>query len=67
MKVLKFGGKSLSNQGIENVINIIENKINKGEHITVVVSARGNATNELESILQRASKSETYQEQLEAF
>ncbi|WP_299617287.1 bifunctional aspartate kinase/homoserine dehydrogenase I [uncultured Tenacibaculum sp.] len=67
MKVLKFGGKSLSNQGIDNVINIIENKINKGEHITVVVSARGNATNELESILERASKSETYQEQLEAF
>ncbi|CAL2076526.1 bifunctional aspartate kinase/homoserine dehydrogenase I [Tenacibaculum sp. 190524A05c] len=67
MKVLKFGGKSLSNEGISKVIDIIESKIDNGDRITVVVSARGNATNELESILQKASSSEVYQEQLEAF
>lgn len=67
MKVLKFGGKTLSNEGISKVIDIIESKIDSGDRITVVVSARGNATNELESILQKASSSEVYQEQLEAF
>ncbi|AUC16078.1 bifunctional aspartate kinase/homoserine dehydrogenase I [Tenacibaculum sp. SZ-18] len=67
MKVLKFGGKSLSNEGILKVIDIIESKIDSGDNITVVVSARGNATNELESILKKASSSEVYQEQLEAF
>ncbi|CAL2057130.1 bifunctional aspartate kinase/homoserine dehydrogenase I [Tenacibaculum sp. 190524A05c] len=67
MKVLKFGGKSLSNEGISKVIDIIESKIDSGDRITVVVSARGNATNELESILQKASSSEVYQEQLETF
>ena len=67
MKVLKFGGKSLSNEGISKVIDIIEDKIDKGEKITVVVSARGNATNELESILHKAASNQVYQEQLEAF
>ncbi|WGH76243.1 bifunctional aspartate kinase/homoserine dehydrogenase I [Tenacibaculum tangerinum] len=67
MKILKFGGKSLSNEGIHHVISIIEQKINEGEHIAVVVSARGNATDELEDILQRASKNETFKEQLETF
>ncbi|CAA0197602.1 bifunctional aspartate kinase/homoserine dehydrogenase I [Tenacibaculum maritimum] len=67
MKVLKFGGKSLSNEGINNVISIIEQKIAHKENIAVVVSARGNATNELENILYKASKNETYHEQLDAF
>ncbi|TYP99469.1 aspartate kinase [Tenacibaculum adriaticum] len=67
MKILKFGGKSLSNEGIQNVISIIEQKINDGEKIAVVVSARGNATNQLEQILEKASKNEVYIEQLEAF
>ncbi|TCI91414.1 bifunctional aspartate kinase/homoserine dehydrogenase I [Tenacibaculum sp. M341] len=67
MKVLKFGGKSLSNKGIERVLDIIENKINNKEKIAVVVSARGNATDELEEMLEKASKNEAYQEQLEAF
>jgi homoserine O-acetyltransferase len=67
MKVLKFGGKSLSNEGISKVIDIIEDKVDKGERITVVVSARGNATNELESILKKASSNEVYQDQLEVF
>lgn len=67
MKVLKFGGKSLSNEGVDKVISIIENKVNEGERIAVVVSARGNATSELEAILEKAVSNEVYQEQLEAF
>ena len=68
MKILKFGGKSLANKkGIDTVIDIIENKVSKGERITVVLSARGNTTDELETILKKAAKSENYKEQLEAF
>lgn len=68
MKVVKFGGKSLANgKGLTTVINIIEEKIKRGEQITVVVSARGNTTDELEEILEKAVKNETYQAQLLAF
>ncbi|WBX77836.1 bifunctional aspartate kinase/homoserine dehydrogenase I [Tenacibaculum ovolyticum] len=67
MKILKFGGKSLSNEGIQNVVSIIEDKINEGEKIAVVVSARGNATDELEGLLEKASKNEPYKEHLELF
>ena len=68
MKVLKFGGRSLANgEGLEKVISIIEKKVNQGENITVVVSARGETTNELETILNKAVKNESYSEQLEAF
>mgnify|MGYP000439286603 CR=1 FL=1 len=68
MKVLKFGGKSLANgKGLENVLEIISNKVKNGEKVTVVASARGNSTDELEDILEKASKNEVYKEQLEAF
>ena len=68
MKVLKFGGKSLSNGvGINKVISIIENKVNQGEEIAVVVSARGNATDELEEILGIASKNGKYKPLFESF
>lgn len=68
MKILKFGGKSLSNgEGINTVISIIVNKVNKGEQIAVVVSARGNATDELEDILQIAVKNGNYKPLLESF
>ncbi|WP_282123011.1 bifunctional aspartate kinase/homoserine dehydrogenase I [Algibacter mikhailovii] len=68
MKVLKFGGKSLANgKGIETVLSIIENKVKDGDRITVVVSARGTATDDLESILNKALKGESFQEELEAF
>ncbi|WBX72193.1 bifunctional aspartate kinase/homoserine dehydrogenase I [Tenacibaculum retecalamus] len=67
MKIIKFGGKSLSNEGINNVISIIEQKVNNQENIAVVVSARGNATDQLEEILEKATKNETYIEQFEAF
>ncbi|WP_299431810.1 bifunctional aspartate kinase/homoserine dehydrogenase I [uncultured Aquimarina sp.] len=68
MKILKFGGKSLANgKGIHKVIDIIQDKVNRGEAITVVLSARGKSTDELEAILDKAVKNESYQEQLEAF
>ncbi len=68
MKVLKFGGKSLANgEGIRAVVDIIESKVKNREKITVVLSARGNTTDELEAILEKAAKNEEYQEQLDAF
>ena len=68
MKVLKFGGKSLANgEGLNKVISIIENKVNAGEKITVVVSARGNATDELEDILNKAHKGLDYKNDFEFF
>lgn len=68
MKVLKFGGKSLANgEGLNRVISIIENKVKDQENIAVVVSARGSATNQLEAILEKAVKNQSYIEQLEAF
>ncbi len=68
MKVLKFGGKSLANgEGLNKVISIIENKVQAGEKITVVVSARGNATDELDAILNMSHKGVDYKAQLEAF
>ena len=68
MKVLKFGGKSLANgEGLNKVISIIENKVNAGEKITVVVSARGNATDELEEILNKAHKGLDYKNDFEFF
>ena len=68
MKILKFGGKSLANgDGISRVISIIKGKVNHGERITVVVSARGNSTNELEKILEKAVKNKQYQSSLQTF
>ncbi|OIQ28780.1 MAG: aspartate kinase [Bacteroidetes bacterium MedPE-SWsnd-G2] len=56
MKVLKFGGKSLANgQGLDCALDIIETKIAQKENIVVVVSARGNTTNQLEVILDKAA------------
>ena len=68
MKILKFGGKSLSNgDGINKVLTIITNKIIEGDEIAVVVSARGNATDELEEILDLASKNHEYKPLFETF
>lgn len=68
MKILKFGGKSLANnEGLNNAISIIKNKVDQDERITVVVSARANATNELADILLKASKKESYKEAFLAF
>ena len=68
MKILKFGGKSLSNgEGINKVVSIITDKVNQGEQIAVVVSARGSATDELEAILAVAAKNGDYKSLLEKF
>jgi aspartokinase/homoserine dehydrogenase 1 len=68
MKILKFGGKSLSNgEGIHKVVAIIKDKVNQGEEIAIVVSARGNATDELEEILSIASKNGNYKPLFEDF
>ncbi|MDD7914995.1 bifunctional aspartate kinase/homoserine dehydrogenase I [Polaribacter ponticola] len=61
MKVLKFGGKSLANgEGLKNAIEIILNKHQNGEKITVVASARGNTTDSLEDILDKAAAKKEY-------
>ncbi|MFJ1473152.1 bifunctional aspartate kinase/homoserine dehydrogenase I [Capnocytophaga cynodegmi] len=61
MKILKFGGKSLANgKGLETVLEIVDQKIKKGEHIALVVSARGNATDDLLAILEKATSGESY-------
>jgi homoserine O-acetyltransferase len=68
MKVLKFGGKSLSNgKGLNTVISIIKDKVKADEKITVVVSARGSATDDLETILNNAAKGLPYKEKLQEF
>lgn len=68
MKILKFGGKSLANgEGLQRTIDIIKKKVEEHEKIAVVVSARGKATDELESILTKASRRKDFQEEFEAF
>ncbi|MFT5673593.1 MAG: aspartokinase/homoserine dehydrogenase 1 [Polaribacter sp.] len=68
MKVVKFGGKSLANgKGLENAIEIIQNKYKNNEKITVVVSARGNSTNDLEAILKKAVAKKEYKNKFERF
>jgi aspartokinase/homoserine dehydrogenase 1 len=61
MKILKFEVNRLSNgDGLNKVVAIITDKINQGEEIAIVVSARGNATDELEQILTLASENGNY-------
>ncbi|RTY92487.1 bifunctional aspartate kinase/homoserine dehydrogenase I [Flavobacterium sp. GT3R68] len=68
MKILKFGGKSLTyGDGFEKSVEIILEKIRNDEKIAVVVSAIANATDELEQILEKAAKNEIYLEQLDTF
>ncbi|WP_412983827.1 bifunctional aspartate kinase/homoserine dehydrogenase I [Pontimicrobium sp. IMCC45349] len=68
MKILKFGGKSLANgEGLDRAINIIENKVVNGDKIGVVISARGDSTNQLESILEKAASKQNYESQWLAF
>ncbi|GET45067.1 bifunctional aspartate kinase/homoserine dehydrogenase I [Capnocytophaga felis] len=68
MKILKFGGRSLANgKGLDTVLNIVEQKISQGEDITLVVSARGNTTDDLLEILEKAALGESYIPFLENF
>ncbi len=61
MKILKFGGKSLSN-GIEinNAISTIKQSIDNKENLAVVISARGRTTNILEELLEAAKNGADY-------
>ena len=68
LKILKFGGKSLANgKGLHQVLSIIEEKVQQGDRLAVVVSARGKATDQLEKLLKKAVKSEDYAQELKAF
>ena len=68
MKIVKFGGKSLANgKGLENAIEIIKKKYNQGFKLTIVASARGNSTNELEEILQKAAQKKEYKTKFNKF
>lgn len=68
IKVLKFGGKSLANgEGIDRVLDIITSKVKEGEKITVVLSARDKATDQLEAILEKAANGKNYAKDFEAF
>ena len=67
MKILKFGGKSLSNgKGLNTALQIIQSEAKKGP-IAVVVSARGNATNELETMLHKAKQGKSYGQEFSVF
>ncbi len=68
IKVLKFGGKSLANgEGIDSVVRIIAGKVAAEERIAVVVSARNKATDELEAILDKASRGIDYSKDFKEF
>ena len=60
-KVLKFGGKSLSNgEGLQTVLQLIEEKAAEGERLTVVLSARERTTDNLERVLELAAKGQDF-------
>lgn len=68
LKILKFGGKSLSNgEGLERVLEIIKQRKSNTENIAVVLSARQQATNTLEGLLENAAKGEIDFKTLETF
>jgi len=68
IKILKFGGKSLSNgEGIGRVLETITSKVAAGENIAVVLSARAKATDQLEIMLEKAAQGQDYIKDFEAF
>jgi aspartokinase/homoserine dehydrogenase 1 len=68
MKILKFGGKSLANgEGLQKVVQTIAQKYFNNEPIAVVVSARGNATDELVILLKKAQANINFQADFEQF
>jgi len=65
VKIIKFGGKSLANgDGLEKVIRTIQQKNANKENMVIVVSARGNTTDDLEDVLERAKNKQPYKKQL---
>lgn len=68
LKILKFGGKSLSNgKGLTQVLRILQEKVASGEQIAVVLSAREKATDKLENLLVKAAQGEGYEADISAF
>lgn len=67
MKILKFGGSSLTNEsGLKHTIEIIEEQSKLGA-IAVILSARDNATDALEDMLIKAKKGKSYHHDLSVF
>ncbi len=66
VKVLKFGGRSLANSSIGNVLDIIEKEA-VHKKVYTVLSARGSATDKLENLLESARKQEDCAVDFEAF
>ena len=65
---MKFGGKSLANgAGLDRVLDIIQEKAQARIPFTAVLSARGKATDQLESLLAEAASGQSVQNALEAF
>ena len=68
LKILKFGGKSLGNgEGLGHVLDIISDKVEKGENIAVVLSAREKATDQLDAMLEKAARGADYSDDFSAF
>ena len=68
MKIIKFGGKSLANgKGINTVLNIISEKAKSNDKMIIIVSARGNTTNQLEDLLELAKSKQDFRANFEAF
>lgn len=60
-RIIKFGGRSLANgEGLSKVLDIIIEKSKENDKLIVVVSARGNATSQLEIILELAKNKKDY-------
>lgn len=63
-KLLKFGGKALSNEnGIGRSLEIVNSELKSGP-ISLVVSARGDTTAQLQQLAERASRGENYHQKL---
>ncbi|MEJ2584377.1 MAG: aspartate kinase, partial [Robiginitalea sp.] len=68
LKVLKFGGTSLANgNGLERVLEIIQEKHKQGERLVIVLSAREKATDQLWEMLEAAARGKDYRELFKAF
>jgi len=66
--VLKFGGKSLANgAGLDRVLAIIQEKAQARIPFTAVLSARGKATDQLESLLASAASGHPTQSAFDSF
>ncbi|MCB0646881.1 MAG: bifunctional aspartate kinase/homoserine dehydrogenase I [Saprospiraceae bacterium] len=68
MKVLKFGGSSVgSPESIKSIIEIVNDRIAKGEELVLVFSAFSKVTDQLIEMAELASKAKDYEPLLEAY